>query len=128
MGLAVFPNLGEIMAERKKIIQIYCENLNFIFFRKMKLRDLTEWNYSYFPIIFENELQLLAVQKELNNENIFPRRYFYPSLNTLSFIKSKCKCDVSETISSTILCLPLYVGLDVKDQQKIIEIINGTLY
>ena len=128
MGLAVFPNLEDIMAKRKKITDLYCEKLNFNSFRKMKLREFTEWNYSYFPIIFETEFQLLAVQKVLNNSNIFPRRYFYPSLNTLPFIKDKFECDKSETISKTVLCLPVYVGLDEIDQINIIELINGILH
>lgn len=128
MGLAVFPHLDEIISKRKKIVDYYKENLNFKYYRSIKLRDETEWNYSYFPIIFKTENQLGNVQKKLNDNDIFPRRYFYPSLNTLPFIDNPLKCEVSEKISKTIMCLPLYVGLEIQNQQKIIEIINGVLH
>jgi dTDP-4-amino-4,6-dideoxygalactose transaminase len=127
MGLAVFPHLDEIISRRKIIVERYLNNLNFHYFRRMKLRELTDWNYSYFPIIFETESQLINVQKKLNDNDIYPRRYFYPSLNKLSFIKENIECAVSENISKTIMCLPLYVGLEEENQQKIIEIINGVL-
>jgi dTDP-4-amino-4,6-dideoxygalactose transaminase len=128
MGLAVFPYLDQIISERKKIVDFYKENLNFKHYRCIKLREETEWNYSYFPIIFETEDQLINVQKKLNDNDIFPRRYFYPSLNTLPFIDNLSECEVSEKISKTIMCIPLYVGLEMQNQQKIIEIINGVLH
>ena len=61
-------------------------NLNFKKLKSIKLIDNTTWNYSYFPIIFDNEEALLSVQNVLNQNKIFPRRYFYPSLNKLPFV------------------------------------------
>src|SRR5690554_5337756 len=56
-----------------------------------------------------SEETLLTTQKQLNDKNIFPRRYFYPSLNTLDYVNGK-PMPVSEHIASRILCLPLYKG------------------
>jgi dTDP-4-amino-4,6-dideoxygalactose transaminase len=81
------------------------------------------WNYSYYPVIFESEDKLLEVQKVLNEEQIFPRRYFYPSLNTIEFIKGE-GMPVSENIASCIMCLPLYKGLVEKELENICLIIN----
>lgn len=123
MGLAVFPYMSKIIMERKEVCDYYQENLNFKFLKGLKIREYTEWNYSYYPVSFENEQVLLKVKQALNNESIFPRRYFYPSLNTLDFLDNK-KMPISEDISSRILCLPLYCGLAKTELKEICEIIN----
>lgn len=123
MGLAVFPYMDKIIEERKKVVEYYDSHLNFEFINKMKLRDNTIWNYSYYPILFKNENQLLEAQKKLNEQNIFPRRYFYPSLNKVEYL-STVTMPISEKIASSILCLPLFVDLEEQDLNKICEIIN----
>lgn len=123
MGLAILPYMSYIVEERKKVVEYYDVHLNWKNFNKIKLRETTEWNYSYYPLILENEAQLLQVQNELNDNAIFPRRYFYPSLNTIDYVKGK-EMPISESIASRILCLPLYVGLPEKDLETICKIIN----
>lgn len=124
LGLTVLPYMETILAERKKVVDFYNENLDFSNLQALKIRDNTDWNYSYYPIIFENEEQLLQTQKDLNEANIFPRRYFYPSLNTIEYSKGKIM-SISESISSRVLCLPLYVGLREQELYNIISIINS---
>lgn len=126
MGLAVFPHMDKIISSRKKIVAFYNSNLDFSKVSGLKIRKNTDWNYSYYPIIFQSEENLLKVQKVLNDNNIFPRRYFYPSLNTIEYTKGN-EMPISETIASRIMCFPLYVGLELKDLEKIILLINTTL-
>ncbi|RZL47522.1 MAG: DegT/DnrJ/EryC1/StrS family aminotransferase [Pedobacter sp.] len=123
MGLAVYPFMDEIIAGRKKVVEEYDNTLDFSKTNKMKIRENTVWNYSYYPVIFESEEKLLEVQKRLNENDIFPRRYFYPSLNTIPYIKG-LQMLVSEDISKRILCLPLYVGLEKIQIEKICSLIN----
>ena len=123
MGLAVFPYMDQIIAARKKVVDYYNAHLNFDQVQGMRIRENTEWNYSYYPIIFESEEKLLKVQKALNVQQIFPRRYFYPSLNTIEYVKGQ-KMPISEDIASRILCLPLYKGLQTSDLERIVELIN----
>jgi dTDP-4-amino-4,6-dideoxygalactose transaminase len=126
MGLAVFDELEFIFSERKKVVDFYLNNLDFTHISTMKIRENTKWNFSYFPVIFNSEEELLKVQNRLNESNIFPRRYFYPSLNSIDFVKGAAM-PISESIASKILCLPLYVGLEKQDLEKIITIINTTV-
>jgi len=126
MGLAVFDELEFIFSERKKVVDFYLNNLDFTHISTMKIRENTQWNFSYFPVIFNSEEELLKVQNRLNESNIFPRRYFYPSLNSIDFVKGAAM-PISESIASKILCLPLYVGLEKQDLEKIITIINTTV-
>lgn len=120
MGLTVLPYMEDIFEARKEIVAFYNNHLDFSKLQKLKIREGTEWNYSYYPVIFENELELLKVMKSMNKHDIFPRRYFYPSLNTLNYTRNS-KMEFSESISSRILCLPLYKGLKASQLEKILE-------
>lgn len=123
MGLAVFPYIETIIKERKYVVEQYDKLLDFSKIQKLKIRANTEWNYSYYPIIFETETTLLKVQEVLNQKEIFPRRYFYPSLNTIEYVKGQ-SMPISEDIASRIMCLPLYVGLELDKIEEICFNVN----
>lgn len=126
MGLCVLDDIEEIKEKRKKIVEMYRSELNnLVQFQEQNI-DATE-NYSYFPVIFKREEQLLKVQKALNKEQIFPRRYFYPSLDTLEYIEPKQVCEISRDISKRILCLPIYAELEKEKQNLIIDTIKKNL-
>jgi dTDP-4-amino-4,6-dideoxygalactose transaminase len=126
MGLAVLPFMETILKERKRVVDFYNENLDLTKLQTLKIRENTQWNYSYYPVVFEDEATLLHVQKTLNEEKIFPRRYFYPSLNTVNYIESG-NMPISESIASRVLCMPLYVELVEEEVQRIVSIINANL-
>ncbi len=123
MGLSVLPYMEEIKINREKIVNQYRYNLNQSYFTFFKLRSHTKWNYSYFPVLFRDESDLIQCQIRLNKENIFPRRYFYPSLNQIQYTSGE-SCPISEDIAQRILCLPLYVDLEPDSVDKICNILN----
>ena len=118
MGLVNFEHLTEIISARKHICELYDSFLENRFQRPKKQTDL-EYNYAYYPVIFDSESDLLAVFDRLAEINVFPRRYFYPSLNTLPYLAERYSCPISEDISRRIACLPLYVGLEDETVEKI---------
>lgn len=126
MGLAVLPHMESILKGRKNVVDYYQEHLDFSRLKTIKIRENTQWNYSYYPVIFETEEVLLQVQKALNEKEIYPRRYFYPSLNTINFVNSDPML-VSESIASRILCLPLFADLSITEVQQIVFILNLNL-
>lgn len=81
-------------------------------------------NYAYYPIIFQTEKDLLKTLKQLNDNSINPRRYFYPSLRELLYIKTDF-CPIAKDIASRVLCLPLYTGLSTEQLGLITELINN---
>ncbi|WP_228201327.1 DegT/DnrJ/EryC1/StrS family aminotransferase [Aliarcobacter skirrowii] len=126
MGLCVLDDIEEIKEKRKDILEIYRKELeDLVYFQEQNI-NATE-NYSYFPVVFKTETQLLKVQKALNDENIFPRRYFYPSLDTLEYIEPKQECKISRDISKKILCLPIYAELTKAEQNSILNIIKQNI-
>lgn len=122
-GLSVFDDFDKILKKRKFIVEYYNENLNFKNFKTIKIRKGTNWNYSYYPVVFNSSLDLEKYLNLLEVNHIYPRRYFHPSLNTLSFIARKQPCPISEDISSRVLCLPLYYELDTNDLKLICSLI-----
>jgi dTDP-4-amino-4,6-dideoxygalactose transaminase len=126
MGLCVLDDIKEIKEKRKDILEIYTRELKDLVQFQEQNKNAKQ-NYSYFPVIFKNEEQLLKVQKALNDKQIFPRRYFYPSLDTLSYIEPKQVCQISRDISKRILCLPIYVDIERDMQNTIIKTIKDNL-
>jgi len=125
MGLSVLPYMEQIITDRKKTVDLYTKLLDFTKFKKQIIREDTTWNYSYFPIIFESEEILLKTVKALNDKDIYPRRYFYPSLNNLPYIDEKMEMPISNSISKKVLCLPLYTTLKESEVILITEIVNN---
>ncbi|NGY37443.1 DegT/DnrJ/EryC1/StrS family aminotransferase [Flavobacterium sp. XN-5] len=126
MGLAVLPYMEFILGERKKAVDYYNKYLDLSRLQTLKIRENTSWNYSYYPLIFESEDQLLKVEERLKASEIVPRRYFYPALNTIEYSKGQLM-PIAESIASRILCLPLYVGILEEDLNRIINIINANV-
>lgn len=127
LGLANLKYYDEVLVNRKSTYNLYLEGLNRIEHLSFQKTKFGIPNYSYFPVIFKTKEQLLKVEVALNEVNIFPRRYFYPSVNTFTKIIEYYKCPVSENIANKILCLPLYKTLDNQSINIIIDTIISEL-
>ena len=125
MGLCVLPYIDQIIKDRKKICDYYTKNLNFNNLKKLKLRKDTQWNYSYYPVIFNSERELLNIKNILSENSIMARRYFYPSLTKLPYVESKRSIPIAEDIATRVLCLPLYPSLKESSSKKIVKLINS---
>ncbi len=128
MGLCILPKVPELIAKRKLISEHYDGNFSGSAISKPERPEESNYNYAYYPVIFKTEMSLIKVVKELNENNIYPRRYFFPSLNKLSYIQTT-HMPVSEDISTRILCLPLSPYLTEQDVDQIssiiLDVING---
>jgi len=125
LGLANLKYYDDVLIDRKEKYLYYRDafsKLDFVNFQEFRIGEA---NYSYFPVIFDTEQRLMEIEKRLNDENIFARRYFYPSVNTLTNIVEYQGCPISEDVSERILCLPLYNGLNMSDINSIINIIEA---
>lgn len=123
MGLVVLPYIQKIIEERKRVCDYYDQHLDFKQCTALKLRPGTQWNYIYYPLVFNSETQLLKVKAALEAQDIFPRRYFYPSLEDLPYISVK-SCIIAHDIAKRVLCLPLFTDLIDEDLKLITKIIN----
>jgi dTDP-4-amino-4,6-dideoxygalactose transaminase len=127
LGIANLKYFDKVLSDRKIKYRYYKEKLSDVKSLAFQSQKFGESNCSYFPLIFESDTQLLQVEKALNGANIFPRRYFYPSLNTYRKVVDYVPMPASENVSSRIMCLPLYFNLGAHDMDKAIDVIKSHL-
>lgn len=123
MGLCNLDCIADILGSRKRQCRLYDELLADAPVQGVTVQKDSEWNCAYYPVIFESEAVTLSVKEALEEKYIFPRRYFYPSLDTLDYVKTE-EVKVSKDISERILCLPLYYDL----QEEEIKTVSKTIY
>lgn len=126
MGLSVLPYIQRIFTKRKENFSLYKNELDESLIA-IRIREETVFNYSYIPVFFSSEKELLNVKIKLEENNIFARRYFHPSLNTLEYYRKNEQCFESERISNSVLCLPNYYELTEQQIKRIVEIIYLSL-
>jgi len=134
MGLCNLNHIEGVLAKRK----VTCEAFDSAFFghepstlnhqfSSIVYREEASRNYSYYPILFESEVGLLAAVARFKSEGIYPRRYFWPSLNKLngSLNFERGTMPISEEVASRILCLPLAFSMRDDEIERILSVING---
>ena len=126
MGLVNLNYLNDIFSRRKQQCTWYSSNLSRS--TDLELPDVNAdgWNYSYYPVIFPSEEACILVKSKLESTEIFPRRYFFPSLNLINQWSVR-SCSTSESVASRILCLPLYHNMTEVDVQVITKLILRNL-
>ena len=127
VGLANLNYLDAALEDRFNKYMYYKEKLSSVPGVKFQKINADACNYSYFPIMFKTEDDCLKVIAALNAVDIYPRRYFYPSINTFNRLFPYVNMPVSEDVASRILCLPLYYSLEMSDVNRIINVIQHTI-
>ena len=130
MGICNLRHVNDEIDKRKSVVEHYRERLsNVDGIKIMQERKEVKFNYSYFPIVFNEKLfggTRNDVYNKLKENNIIARKYFYPLTNTFDCYNGKF--DVNNTpialhISKRVLTLPLYSDLEIIDVDRICDII-----
>jgi len=120
MGLCNLHYVNEILEKRKEQSLYYDSILKNVRVKKPAIQENCDFNYAYYPILFESEEALVKTQTELEKKMVQPRRYFYPSLSKLPYVQGNTP--ISDNIASRVLCLPLYFTLRKEEQEYVGEI------
>ncbi len=126
MGLCLLDHLDDIIAARKKVSEYYTKQLSGLVYIPEIPKGVT-YNYIYYPVVFKSEEELLKAFDDLSKVNVFPRRYFYPSLNDTNLFEDKVETPLATDISSRIACLPLDTYLEEQDLDLICKTLKKTL-
>lgn len=110
MGLTLLPGTTLEIARRKKARAMYDAALSGLPLTRPAIRQGLDWNNAYYPVLLPDEACRLRVEQKLAADKIYPRRYFYPALNTLPYLKEEWRapCPVAEDAARRVLCLPMY--------------------
>ncbi|RUO80267.1 aminotransferase DegT [Idiomarina tyrosinivorans] len=123
MGLANLEDIEAIIMTRRQIKELYNRELAGSCILQKECPYITG-NGAYVPIVLDNEKELLNLEVSLKSIDIYPRRYFSPSLDSLKIITNSSTQKYSNYIASRILCLPIYVSLSQEIINLIINVVK----
>lgn len=126
MGLCVLDEMEENLKARAAVWHRYEQALSQALQLQAKPEAL-DYNYAYFPVVFESEEQAVRVAATLKENGVLARRYFYPSLESVACLGAEADQPASNDIASRILCLSIFAQLSQHDQQSIINLIEVEL-
>ena len=125
MGLVNLNHIKAILASRKKQSLYYDKTLKGLEKQNQKITAQADFNYAYYPVVFKTEEIALKMKASLERQEIFPRRYFYPSLSSLNYVNGEAT-PLADSIATRILCLPLYHDLSEVEQDMISRLLLRT--
>ena len=128
MGICNLRHLDGEIAKRKVIGDRFTERLGDVpGIKLIRPEKGLEWNYAYYPVIFEGYKENRdQIKEKLEKENIFARKYFYPITNQFACYKEQygyANVPVAAKAADHILTLPMYADLSLEDADRICDII-----
>ena len=122
LGVSQFDSLGKHIKRKKKIYRNYkkIQSNNF---------EIGKFNENELPWFFDlyakSASKIESITKKLSDLGIETRN-LYPALSKQNYLKNVKKTDLSysENIFNKVLWLPSSVNLELKNQNKIINVIN----
>ena len=132
-GLLQLKHIDKVIDRRREIDTQYREQLSCV--PGISCRPLpaeTNYNYSYFVILVENEYPLSRdeLNDELRRHGIFSRRYFHPLISKFSMYRglpsaAQSNLPIASKAADQVLCLPIYPDLENESIRRIVSIIEG---
>lgn len=122
MGIVNLKYIDEIIEKRKNQSNLYNGLLEGLRVQKQRLTEQSAFNFAYYPIVFKSEKATLIMKAELERQDVYPRRYFYPSLSRLNYVNGRVT-KIADDIAGRILCLPLFHELTESEQEKVVRIL-----
>ncbi len=130
MGLCNLRHFNEEIKKREKVYRRYVERLSNV--PGLIIPHNQEYvtpNYAYFPIVFDKSLfgkSRDEVMEELQQKDIYTRKYFYPLINDYDCYKNQYSSKdtpIAKKISDNVLTIPMYADLSIEDVDRICDII-----
>jgi dTDP-4-amino-4,6-dideoxygalactose transaminase len=119
MGLCNLKYVSKIMVHYKLLSERYEQMLKPLKVARPYIQPLAQFNFAYYALIFESDNALHKAIDALHGIYVYPRRYFYPSLNKLEYLSSTSLLEIADDVSGRVLCLPLYFDLSFEEVDMI---------
>lgn len=114
MGLCNLDYIDAILEKRKADYLRYDSWLRKKGLVHQSILEDTTYNFSYYPVLFETREMCEKIFFELKKYEIYPRRYFYPVLTKIGYVREDI-VPIAENVSERILCLPMYYQLSTAE-------------
>lgn len=125
LGSSQLTRLQDSLTNRRRIAQIYYENINWDFFTYQKINDNKEHAYHLFPILVPQKISREVFMDYLREHNIGATIH-YPLINKLSLYRgSSDTTPNSEDVGSRIVSIPMYPTLSTKEIEYVVEVCNS---
>lgn len=128
MGLCNLRHIDEEIGKRKRATEHYLKRLGQLeglTFKPEQAEVVS--NYAYFPIFIDAErfgMGREGLSKELQEHEIFARRYFYPLTNTFAcYDQQPQETPIAKAASECVLSLPLYADISTEEIDRICDVI-----
>jgi len=128
MGLCNLSHIEEILESRRQSFLLYKEKLSEIKGIRLFDADFTDVkrNYGYLPILVDKNtgIDRDALCCKLRELGIYARKYFYPIVpEQQCYISDEynCKLKNAENLSSKVLCLSFFAGMNVESILRVVE-------
>lgn len=129
MGVCNLRHIDESIQKRGKVVALYRERLgSCLGIQLCQPRIDVKSNNAYFPVYFDELIfgkSRDMVIEQLKAQDVFARRYFYPAVNEMECYSHQFpqNTPVAHDVSTHILTLPLYEGLQEDDVNRICDIV-----
>lgn len=132
LGLLQLKEIDHVIARRNTVEQRYRQRLNSL--KSISLLPVpadTTGNNSYFPI-FVNEYSLVdrdTLYNKLSDAGFCGRRYFFPLVSDMPMYCNFASAapenlPIARRAAQQVICLPLYTDMDIRQVDRICQIIE----
>ncbi|WP_130626265.1 DegT/DnrJ/EryC1/StrS family aminotransferase [Enterobacter sp. A8] len=134
-GMLQLQHIDEALEKRKIIYDYYRENIADIQgITLLEKPTEIEWNYAYAPVFVEPSSMCTRdeLYENLKLHGIFTRRYFYPLISEFPMYRGLPSAQpgmmpVAESISASVLCLPVFPTLALDEVERIVGLIRAQI-
>ncbi len=130
MGLVNLTHIDEQIARRGKAVSLYRELLSDIpgIELQSEVGPEVRQAYTYFPVLVSKKASINRDELALfmNNNGVFPRKYFYPLISEFACYRDKYISDtpIAKDIASRVLCLPLWSEMETDQICRVCNLIR----
>jgi dTDP-4-amino-4,6-dideoxygalactose transaminase len=129
MGVVNLRHVDRWIRARRERVELYRDLLTPLGVIGFQRVEATRRNFCYMPILLPTRRLRDRVDRHLQRNGIWPRRYFYPLTSDFTFLPKTLRrdCPVAEEIAHRILCLPLYPDLPLNQVHRIVACVRAAL-
>jgi dTDP-4-amino-4,6-dideoxygalactose transaminase len=133
VGLHQLNSIDKEIEKRASVAEYYKEKLSDCGGIELpKFNSDVKFNYSYYPVFIKNSFPCSRddLYEKMKLKDIFTRRYFYPLITDFPMYKKLPNVvpdnfPNAKVAASEVLCLPMYSALSLKNQDRIIDVIQS---